>query len=204
MYNTVMKIGIDLDSVLADLMDPLIRFHNERYNKKHTIKDHVTYNLTEVWGVSSEEVLHRIYEFYESPYMDEVLPMSGSVEGVNKLQIVHDLHVITARPYDIEKKTVDWLDRYFPGKFKSIYHTNWVSSTRYKKRNKSELCVEYGVECMIEDHLDFATDIADENIEVLLLDSPWNQSNMLPDKIHRVFTWEEIVEKIHKKYPRLS
>lgn len=194
-----MKIGVDLDSVLADIMNPLIRFHNTTYKKKHTIDDHNTYNLSLIWDVSEDEVVRRIYAFYESPYMDEIKPMKGSVEGVTHLSSIHDLHVITARPYDIEEKTIAWLDRYYPQKFKSIYHTNWVSSSKFKKRDKSELCIEYGVECMIEDHLDFAADIASKDIEVLLLDSPWNQVNVLPKGVKRVHSWQEIVISIKKK-----
>ncbi len=189
-----MHIGVDIDSVIAEVTPQLFRFHNDIYKTKHTKRKHTTYDLSPFWKTSPEETLKRIYEFYDSPYFDLIKPVKGSIKGIRLLIRNHTLSAITSRPYYIEEKTVRWLNVHFPKRFSAIHHTNWVSSPTSPKKKKSEVCLELGIELLIDDHLDFAFDVASTGIPVFLFNQPWNQTKDLPKGVRRVYSWKEIVE----------
>lgn len=189
-----MKIGVDMDSVLAEIMIPLVNFHNDLYGTDLKLEDHIHYDLTKVWKCSNDEVLEKIDKFYRSSYFDKTQPVKGAKEGIGHLSKKHELIVITSRPYSIENKTLGWLAKHFPGTFKSVQHTNHINFDKSKKRDKSSVCMELGIKLMIDDCLEFAEDCAGKNIKVLLVDTPWNRSDKLHKNITRVLSWEEIVK----------
>jgi uncharacterized HAD superfamily protein len=188
-----MKIGVDMDSVIADIMTPLIKYKNKRHKTNFSLKHQTDYNLSNVWKISPKEVINTIFDFYYSHYMDYIIPMPGAKKGIKMLKKHHDLHVITSRPHEIEEKSRRWLDKHFPNKFSEVYFTNQLSRSGDKKL-KSHFCQKIGIELMIEDHLDFAYDCLSVNIPVILLDMPWNQKKNLPKEIKRVYSWEQIVK----------
>ena len=185
------KIGIDLDSVLARIMPEIIKFHNEVYGTNTVEEDHVSYGLYEMWNVSKEQSVDRVFEFYNSVYFDNIVPVSGSVEGVNYLAEKYDLYLITSRPTWLKKKTVDWVEKYFSGKFRKIVLTNQYSKNGESK-TKSEVCVKEGIEIMIEDAVEYALDCFEKGIKVYLYNMPWNKRVDFPDEIVRISNWSEI------------
>jgi uncharacterized HAD superfamily protein len=190
------KIAIDLDSVIADLMEQVVPFHNERYHTSLTLEDYTDYALTSLWNCSQEEKILRIFEFYESPYMDKVQPMPGSNKALHHLSKNNDLFVVTSRPYSIENKTIEWLNTYFPDIFKSIHHTNQFLGATEKHVKKSAVCKEIQADIMIEDNVDFATDCVESGITTYLINQPWNKNQTVDSKIVRVNGWSEIVKYI--------
>lgn len=191
-----MKIGIDMDSVLAELIGPMDEFHNALYHTSLTHGDHTDYNLSTVWKCGHEEVLPRILAYYDSPYFDKVVPIEGAVEAVARLSVRHELTLITSRPHTIEQKTIAWLDRYFPGRFKNVRHTNQVSHAHEKRKKKSEVCREEGVTLMIDDHIDYALDCAQVGIQVFLFPAMWNKKAPAHKLIRKVTGWEEITKLV--------
>jgi len=47
---------------------------------------------------------------------------------------------------------------------------------------------------IIEDALEFALDCASNNIRVILMNMPWNQTKTLPKNVTRIYNWKEIKE----------
>ena len=193
-----MKIGIDMDAVVADMMTPLIDFCNIKYNTKTKLSDHNTYAIETIWNCTEEEAIERCFEFFRSDSMNLIKPIKGAIEGVELLSNSHELHIITSRPDFINENTNKWIEKHFPNKFKTINQTNQFSKKGSLKRKKSDICKELGVDLMIEDHLEYALDCASLNIKILLMDMPWNQTNILPKNIVRVYSWNEIVGIIDK------
>lgn len=50
-----MRIGIDLDDVLAEFLEALIAYHNERYGTTLRTEDFMVYRFWEVWGGTRDE-----------------------------------------------------------------------------------------------------------------------------------------------------
>lgn len=194
-----MKIGVDMDSVLAEIILPLDIFHNEIYKTAITYNDHTTYRLDKLWKCSEKEVIKRIYEFYNSSYFDKIKPVIGARKGTCALSKVHTLILISSRPTTIEHKSHEWLDIYFKDKFSKIVHTNQVSHKHERRKKKSEICMKEGIHTMIEDHVDFAFDCANAGIQVLLLSTPWNRKEkVMHPNIKRVNNWTEIIKYLCK------
>jgi len=194
-----MKIGVDMDSVLAEIILPLDTFHNNIYKTRISFSDHTVYRLDKLWNCSEKEVIRRIYEFYESPYFDRTKPIEGAKKGINILAKDHTLILISSRPIIIEHKSHEWLDIYFKNKFSKIVHTNQVSHKHETRKKKSEICVEEGISIMIEDHVDYALDCALAGIQVYLLPAPWNKNNNIThSNIKRVNNWTEITDHLCK------
>lgn len=188
-----MKIGIDMDSVLAEIMQPMVDFHNERYHTHLTLADHTDYDLSKVWKCDPAEVLPRIYEYYESSFFDGVLPVTGADKGIAYLAAKYDLYLITSRPHLVEDKTNRWIGRYFPGKFRKLLHTNQVSHAHEKRKKKSEVCREEGIGVMIDDAIDYAVDCAQAGIQVYLFSANWNRKYPAHKNIRKVGGWDEII-----------
>ena len=180
-----------MDSVLAEITEPLIRFCKEEYGIVTKLEDILSYGLHEVWGVTPARVMEMIYEFYRSAYFDEIQPVNGSVEGIKYLVTKYDLVVITSRPFWIEEKSIAWIKTYFGDVFGKIVHTNQYSSETGQKK-KSTVCIEEGAGWMIEDSLEYATECAVNGIRSILLTMPWNKNGQLHPNITRVAHWRDI------------
>ena len=171
-----MRIGLDLDSVLADIMSSLLEFHNKKYGTNTKPENQTEYYLGKLWGCDMEEAIRRVHEFYFSPEFEKIPVVKGALEGVNKLSKEHSLHIITSRPHIINNKTNRWIQKHFQNKIRSVHHTNQVSSKRSPKKLKSEICRELKLEVFVEDHVEYAADVASLGIKVFLLTTRWNKS----------------------------
>jgi 5'(3')-deoxyribonucleotidase len=152
------------------------------------------YDLSEVWRCSAEEVYKRVFEFYNSPEFIEVKPIQGSQKGIKEIAKKHNLHLITSRPHEIEQKTRQWINVYFPKVFTTITHTNQVSKQgKGNSKKKSEIGKMMKIDIMIDDHITYALDCADNEILTLLFEAPWNKSMQITHGyIKKVASWEEI------------
>lgn len=194
-----MRIGVDLDDVLAELLIGLDKYHNEIYKTNFSLEDHIDFDLSKIWKCSKEEMKKRVYDFYDSDFViREVKPLEGAVEVIDKLSKEHDLVLITSRPEFLKQRTIDWLEKYFPSKFNKVFFTSQFAEKNVLK-TKGDLCLELGINLMIEDCFEYAMDCASKNVDVLLVDRPHNQIGDLPEKIRRVKNWEEIYLIIKEK-----
>jgi uncharacterized HAD superfamily protein len=187
-----MTIGVDIDSVIAYLEGPLMKFHNDNYGTNLRVDDITNYDLTHWWKCTPNELTERLFEFYRSPQMSKLPPVEGSQKGISQLKKNHDLVAITARPLWLDEETNRWLDTNFPDSFTKVIHTNQVSKSGESKK-KSEVCKEVGATYILEDHILYANDCAENGINVCLLERPWNAKEKLHENITRVSSWDEIV-----------
>lgn len=198
-----MRIGIDLDEVLADFMSAIIKFHNSKYKTNFNRNDFHSYKLYEIWGGTHKEAIKEIYEFYETEYFTNILPIPGSIENIEVLSRDNELVVITSRQNYISEKTLDWIDKFFKNRFSGVYFTN-QNSLHGNCGKKSDICRNTSVKCMVEDYIDYATECSKAVEKVFLLDSPWNRTADLPENISRVYSWSEITEDLLRKNERSS
>ena len=192
-----MKIGVDLDEVLADFVSPLLEYHNEKYKTNLTEEKVHSYYFWEVWGGTRKEAIEKIQDFLTTDYFKNIQPILGSQEGIEILSKKHELILITSRPISIRNETLTWLNKYFPNKFseEKIYFTAKAHLQKNIKA-KANICLEQGIELLIEDNLDYAKESVLNGTRVLLFDYPWNQADDLPERIKRVYSWQDILENI--------
>jgi len=186
------KIGVDFDDVLYELNPAYIAFHNDRYGTNMRFEDIHRFEMDIVWGIHNDEVIRRLNEFFDSDLHSMTKPVYGSIETVSRLSKNFELHLITSRKEELRERTVAWINKHFPSLFKEFHFTNIFDGTQ-KKRSKSKVCKELGIEIMIDDAMHYARDLAQNGIEVLLLNKPWNQGEVTPP-IKRVYSWKEVEE----------
>ena len=187
-------IGFDFDDILFNFNGTISLWHNDLYGTNVALKDIVIYELENVWKCTKEEALKRVADFYQTSEHANAQPIFDAVNGVKTLSKDATLLIITSRPEELREVTQQWLNKHFPDLFKEIYFINYFHGAG-KKRTKSEVCKELGIEIFIDDSLYHANDISSIGTPVLLLNTPWNQGEVKPP-ITRVYSWKEIVEKL--------
>jgi DNA polymerase II large subunit len=184
-----MRIGIDIDDVLIDLNSPLIDFHNKEYGTNIKRSDFETFNLWETWGGTREEAIKKIEKFSESDHFKLIKPTEEVISLIDFFSKKNELFVITSRHNKSIDFTRNWIEKFFPNKFKKIFFTNHFGDG--ETTSKDEICIENKIDLFIEDNMDWAKVVAEKGIHVLLFDAPWNQ-NFKHKNMERVFNWEEV------------
>lgn len=192
-----MNIGIDVDEVLAEMVEAFLEYHNHTYGTNYVKKDMFSYSFHKVLGGTEEETKKKILDFFTTDFFYDLKLVAGAKEGIASLAKNYQLSVITARPHLIRQQTEQLIAKHFPNYFSTITHTNEWHGVG-KALRKSEVCTEKNISVMVDDSLKHAIDCASKGIYVLLADFgyPWNQADRLPKNVKRVHSWEEIVEEI--------
>jgi len=193
-----MKIGIDLDEVLADFNSGLIEWHNQKYNTSLQSKDFTSYFFNRVWGGTIEEAIQKVSDFHYSNYFRKLAPIKNSVDVISILSRENDLFVITSRPDFIQEETNRWINSFFEKKFKGIfYSSNHYSKATNSGKTKLQICRDLGVSVLIDDSLNYISQCAFTEVKGLLFGNyPWNQNGNLPANIFRTNNWKEVLEKL--------
>jgi uncharacterized HAD superfamily protein len=187
-----MIIGVDLDEVLADLLAQFLKFYNAKHNTHFERNQFLSYRWWETIGGTHKEAIDEYYEFWASAYPKDIEPVAGSVEAIKALCANHTLFLITSRQHVFRSGTEEWLNSHFPNQFSKIFFTNH-NAKEGRAQSKAEICRVHGVQLLIEDDIDHATECAAEGIPVLLLDAPWNRKPSLPAGITAVSSWRQIL-----------
>ena len=194
-----MKIGVDLDGVVVDIMTPILKHYNEKYETSFSCKDLFSHELWEVFGLAKEESLKRVLEIMGNLNFDEVRALTGSIDTLKKLSKDHNLVVVTSRPNFFEENTLKWIDKYLPGAFEKVLFTNQYSMDgEDKQTTKSEICKAEGVEILLEDHDFQVNDCSPVCSKILVFDQPWNQSSKLPENAVRVKNWDDVLREVNE------
>ena len=196
-----MKIALDIDGVLADIMPVLNVFYNRTHGTNYKVEDYQHHDLEKTWGGTKEEAIKVVEEFYQSPSFLNIGPISGSPKAIHDLSGKHFLFSVTSRPKSIEPKTLTFLQKNFQEKIKKVFHTGqYIHSAG--SINKFDICASEKAELLVEDCLETAIDCANRGLKTFLLVAPHNQLNEnyseeeLPNNLVRVKDWREIVERL--------
>ncbi|MBI4116116.1 hypothetical protein HY449_00045 [Candidatus Pacearchaeota archaeon] len=188
------RIAVDLDGVEAEFAEPFLKFRNEKYGTNYTKADIFTYDFWSVFRVSREQSIKDVLDFYNSPEFEKIVPIPGSQEATSLLSKKYFIAALTARPDFTMDKTLSWLEKYFPNVFSEFHFTNHFAGNG-KSKNKSDFCLEYGYEILIDDYHGHANECARRGIDVFLMEQPWNWETLHP-KVIRVRNWREIQERL--------
>lgn len=192
-----MRVGIDVDDVLADFTKTLIRYYNNMYGTSLKINQFFSYRFWDIWGGTREEAIRIVQDFNNSLYFSQMQPISGAIKSVKSLVINNELIVITSREPKVVKETEEWIQRFFPNMFKGVYFTNNQYTGWGQIKKKSDVCLELSIDLIIEDSLEYSMECAENGIRALLFDRPWNKTENLPENVTRVYSWQEILKTVY-------
>lgn len=187
-----MKIGVDLDDVLAELLIKFTDFHNKKNSTNFKFEQITHFGLWELWGITKDEMTLELEEFLEN-HSHTVEPILGSVEAIDELAKNHELLILTSRSESMKDRTIEWLNIHYPAKFQDFLFANhWLKA---KGKTKADLCRDFKIELVIEDSPLFAKELAEQGFKVVLFDKLWNQG-LEHNNIIRADSWSEIVKKL--------
>lgn len=189
-----MKIGIDIDEVLANMNFVLNQYQYEVHGNEFTRESYKNFALHHSWNCTREEADKIFEDFMDSHQFSRMVPIEGSVEATKKLvEDGHELVIVTARNLRIFDETIDWLDKHFPELFSNVHVSQ---SKKQPGKRKWEICRDENIDVMIDDGPHIITDCSRNGIKSIVMDGPWNRSVSDSDIIFRAKSWNDVLEII--------
>ena len=185
-----MKIGIDIDNVISNFNEELLKAyieHDKELRNTGIINKNAPYIRNNMFDWSEQEE----NEFYKSNIERIAInlkPIEGASKYIKKLKKDgHIIYIISGRdngeypnPY---KMTENWLKKY------DIVYDELFLVDAYNSHSKTEICLENNVEIMIDDSKRMCKDITEHGIKAILMDTLYNRDT---NEFERVHSWEEI------------
>ncbi len=189
-----MHIGVDLDEVLAETVVEVLKFHDHKIWWKNIlledINDYCVWNIPWV-HITQEEAISFFKDFFVKWDINQIKPVLWAKEQLDFLKSKwFETTVITARRIELKEYTLKWLDRHYEWLFQNVYFAEHFTDNH---KDKSEICIENGIQYMIEDNFEYALDTANAGIKTFLIERPWNRHIIHEHKnIERVQGWQDI------------
>jgi len=133
-----MKLGVDIDGVIADMADPIFK----RWG--YPLNPHV-YSLYETYPNIERESIDRLMG--NSTFYEEMLPVSGARWALNILHQDWEIYYATARPHSTKRATRRWLYKY---NFPNYNNLHFVHSPQ-QRLSKAQLLIECDCNYLIDD-----------------------------------------------------
>lgn len=184
-----LKIGLDIDGVIADSF-PVFREELNKYYGKDIIKIDDC-DISKVYNVDWAD-LDSFFDQNVEYLFSAPKVMDGALETINHwLKAGHEIIIVTARKKGLEEKiTMEWLHKNNVP-YNEVVFAGGASKTFAVK--------EHLIDVFVDDFISNALEIAALNIPVLLLDAPYNQGK-LPEGVVRCYSWEDIKNQIEKRF----
>ena len=177
-----LRILVDMDEVLDNLLDGWVAYLNERYGVHADAKDIRQWSLTCVFPFLTEE--ETIQPLYEDAFHASLAPKPHSVEYLHKMiSDGHEVFVVTAASvYQTVPAKMDWLFAHYP-------YLSWenVMIARRKQLIQGDVLIDDGIH-----------NLEGGNYFKILYDCPYNQSyNAEANGMVRVYSLKEAYEVIN-------
>lgn len=180
-----LKIGLDIDGVVADSFVVFRRELNKHYGKEITKFD--DYDMSKLYNVAWEDMSAFFAQNMEYLFSTPV-PMDGAVATIHAwLREGHEIFYITARKCGAEERvTLKWFDQNNIPRAKAVF---------VGEASKTFAVKQFAIDIFVEDYLGNALEIAAAGVPVLLLDAPYNRGKT-PRGVTRCYNWKEIKARI--------
>ena len=179
-----MKIGIDIDGVIADFVSSFLPLINKYCECK--IEDIINYDFGKNINIKDSENEKLWREVEKKNIYKELALIKGSKSALKKLVGKNEVVIISSRKQKAEIETLKWLKRHgMP--FKKLE----LASNIKEKVAKMSTC-----DIVIEDSLEIARMVGSKGVPVLLFDYPWNK---IGKNIKRIKDWGQALQQIKKE-----
>jgi uncharacterized HAD superfamily protein len=174
-----LRIGIDIDGVLADTPNHLVKECKKRYGIEFKVEDIAQHAVEKVIPGLTEAM---VIELFTDPDFYEDIPLiEGTKEALRYLRDSGDviIYLVTSRPYNTIPVTMKWLE-----KNKLDWHLLKHTS------DKATFCKNQNITMFIEDKLETVFELSKVCDYVILAGWPYNlingRENKLPENVVRV------------------
>lgn len=176
-----MRIGVDIDGVLADSLPLWVQELNHFFNKNKQVEEVHLYDIIQTFEITPVE-LKTFVEQRGRFLMSAPCPMKGAAHYLSMIKKYHNIYIVTARREAYKQETQAWLRQY------GMLYDELLLLGSYKK---DETCLKKRLDVMVEDTLEVGLELSAAGIPVILMDAPYNRGE-LPGLIFRKHSWFEI------------
>ena len=191
-----MKIGIDIDNVISNFNDALLNeylLHDKELRNSGIVSKNAEYIREGMFDWNEDEEIS-FYKNNIERIAKKLEVIAGAKEYIYKLhEDGHFIYIITGRdngeytePYNMTK---EWLDN------NNIYYDDLILTDAYDKHAKTEKCLEYNIDIMIDDYIRICSDCIKNGITTILMDTLYNRYS----NIQRVKSWKEFYGYVSNK-----
>ncbi len=180
-----MKIGVDIDGVLANSLPLWVAELNSYFNVNKQLNEMHLYDVLKTYEISQSEL--RLFLRNKGKYlMKSAEPIKGASYYLSRIKQHHEIHIVTARDKRYQEETREWLKK---------HNLPYDELILLGSHDKKEPCLERNLRVLVEDTLEIGVQVSTAGIPVLLLDAPYNQG-ALPELVFRKHSWDEIYRAI--------
>lgn len=176
--NTNLVLGIDIDNVINNLQQPVIKLIKQELHKDVDINH---YNFFKDLHMNDSQ-RHDFFLKYAEWLFHNVKPQWRVAFYLQKLSEEYKIILITARQYNLAEMTVKWLKKY------NIYYDELY----FNAGDKVDACEFYNTEYMVEDSPWNLKKLNKANLKTLIFNQPYNQDVSENELAKRVYSWEDI------------
>lgn len=193
-----MRIGIDIDNVIADFNNGLMNAyleHDKTLRNNGIVNKNAQYVRWGMFDWSKKEEEAFYYKNIEK-IVSNLDVITGAKEYIDKLkEDGHNIILITGRDNGEYSNPKDMTEKWL--KKNNIYYDKLILTDAYagNKFSKTAECIEYKIDVMIDDSRNVCTELNEAGIKVFIMDTRLNREIT---NIERVYNWEEIYNKIQE------
>ena len=181
-----MKVAVDIDGVLLDIIIPYIKKFNQKHNTDYTKKDVTNWDFYKEWNITEDDSFEIFYEIYENtmsvPFIDGDAP-----KFMKKLHTLHELYILSARAPQYRPQIFEKLN------FHNIKKGSHYNDLMLVNHKPYDLKINEPFDVYVDDNPNLAQAIQKSQDKYLLLyNQPWNQNIENTNNIIRVFNWKGI------------
>lgn len=140
------RVGTDIDDVVAKHNEALADFIAETFGAMHH-PDEYHGDLTELWGVSKEEAIERMWAFTRAGLHPTLELVEYADEAIPRLQDRFSFLGVSAQAKIIEAVKLTWLDDSAAGLFDE---THFINPFEGDSRSKADVCAQIGAPILID------------------------------------------------------
>ena len=191
-----MRIGIDIDNVIVEIVPPLLPEMNKIFGTKLSYKDIYMYDFHTILGISEVEMREKFWK--KKKLIKKLFMAAKPVRGVQKaikyLSKNHEIILVTDRPREFMSITTKWLSKWSIPRTEIKHMIGGIKG----KHTYAEFQKIHGLgfDVFIEDKLEDVILLTRHCSRVFLYKRPWNVTKNAAKSFVCVNNWEEIIKKV--------
>lgn len=195
-----MKIGIDIDNVIANFDDTLLKAYlayDKKLRNTGIINENPEYIRKGMFDWTEEEENY-FYQANIERIARSLEPLEDAPYYIKKLkEDGHEIYLISGRDngeyHDPKELTKAWLKKY------DIMYDHLILTNSNQVHEKTQISMTYQIDLMIEDSISICLDLKKYGIPVYKMNTRYNQKE---NGLECVSSWKDIYQKITHKDSR--